>query len=195
MDENQLMKRAPIDLSILDSISDEALTQYQMQRLQKSIVMQFAKMNEQITRQNEKLTEIGNYTNAIAEKISHNGEKGWYNLRDLGNQNAPSISNKQMSLILRKIGVLQTAKDDNGRYLPYHSYYDNKEPLVKKNLIQIQYIDSYGQRNFKDEFEYLFHSERTWKLIKKVFENRGILTLFQTCKTKNDISEFIKNLI
>jgi hypothetical protein len=37
-----------------------------------------------------------------------------------------------MSLLMRKVGILNTKKDDAGRYLPYHKFYDGKNPIAKK---------------------------------------------------------------
>jgi hypothetical protein len=139
----------------------------------------------------EEIGKLVNQNHMLHEKMYYNNSDGWLNLSDLGDRNNPSLSNSQMSRILRGVGLLKPNKNSENRYLPYHHFYNGSAPLVKKSIREITCTDHYGVEFAKRIEEHKYHNVRTWSFIINKFKEKGILSEFRNCMTKNDVAKFM----
>lgn len=114
------------------------------------------------------------------EKISHRQHDLIFNyigLSALGALHAPSIGSQYMGKLLR---LLDICKKSN-RTEALSEYTRGNDPIAKTHI-----INGYST--------WVFHSSKTWELVKKKLSDRGILNDFEQWTTRDNLHKFIATL-
>lgn len=115
------------------------------------------------------------------EKISyqhHQTTKDYVGLNALGSLHVPKVGAQYMGTLLRKLCICK----EFGNTEPKSNFTSGKEPLA---------INQVGESGYTSWY---YHSRRTWELARKKLDEIGIRNDFESCKTKDEIHAFIKDL-
>ena len=153
--------------------TQDALTTKQVKQdhlldtMQVDITDKFNVLKTDLTNQYEKI----NYQQSAVTK-------NYVGLTGLGSFHSPNIGSQYMGKLLRKVGIC----NEFGNTQPKSNFTSGKEPL------SINYVGTAGFPSF------LYHTVRTWALITKRIDDMGIRNEFESCKTKDELHEFINGI-
>lgn len=114
------------------------------------------------------------------DKISHAQNDLIFNyvgLSALGASHSPPIGSQHMGKLLRLVEICKKAN----RTEPLSEYTRGNEPIAKTLI-----INGYSS--------WVFHNRKTWDLIKKKLNDKGILNDFEQWSKKDDLHNFINML-
>lgn len=139
--------------------------------LQQEVEASRAKLSE-MEIQNEAVLNKNNYMNETRQS------QDYVNVTNLGRKIVPTISNYRMIALLKWAKILQIYQN-----VPYMDFMTGKEPMIK----QVKGVANNGH----EYLQYMYHSDRTWRMIDARLKEAGLLTEFKTQKNTYDLHNFI----
>lgn len=192
MEQHSLIQQPTDILNAISSIGDDQLrelmdhvTRENLKRLLVKVKEHDLQMNDikkELESNKAELEEIKTSTQKVIEKNNYFNQtqenQAYLNLTLLGRKIIPTITHHRMKKLLRFAKIMQQYYD-----VPYQNYLEGKNSLVK----QLKGITESGH----EYLNYVYHADRTWKMIDNRLKECGLLMEFKTQKNTSDLHYFI----
>lgn len=141
-----------------------------------------ADMQQELEFNRSKIAEMEAQQDAVINKNNYMNDtrysQDYVNVTNLGRKIIPTISNFRMIELLKWAKILQVYQN-----IPYIDYVTGKEPMIK----QVKGVANSGH----EYLQYMYHADRTWRMIDARLKEAGLLTEFKTQPTTFDLHHFI----
>lgn len=142
---------------------------------QKMILTEAIRKSEEMEEKIEKVSNKQTFLN-------HTDSVEWLTLTTIGRNMNPTLNNKQISALLRRLIIIQKY----GNIEPYSVYMDTKMPIAIKK----KSMNSYGA----EYFNYHFNEQRLLRLVESKLRNLNRFEDFKALRNSKEVWDFINSL-